>query len=220
MLKKYKNQIYEQIIADGFLVQDFEYTTENNTEKFCVKDSNLWFAFHSQKESYDIFRFSFTIFAPTVQISQNSVNASFDKVLLSFSNWLKRQVSQFVKERDDVDLFESFKANENFNFTDFNEEIHEVFSIDEVQLIKGKLLELNNHIKETYNATSIQGARIEAALMYLAEAAENKTKFDWRGTLISTFLSIMTTLTLDTNSGASLWNYIVNLFSSIKLLSK
>lgn len=221
MLKKHKNQIFEQIINQGYLIQDFEHKTlTGNVDEFRIKGSDLWFSFHLLEDSYNSFRFSYTIFAPTVQISKNGANTTFDKALLSFSNWLKQQVSQHISERDRVDMFESFKAHENFNFTDFDEEIHNNFSSEEILFIKEKLLELNQHIQETYDITNIQSTRIEAALLYLAEAVENTTKFDWRGTLISTFLSIITTLTLDTNSGSKLWNYIINLFSQIKLLSK
>lgn len=221
MLKKLKNQIFEQIIIDGYLIQDFEHNVlPGNIDEFRVKESELWFAFHQQVESYESFLYSYTRFTPTVQISKSSVNCTFDKALSSFSNWLNRQVSQFVDERESVDLFERFSTNENFNFTEFDEEIHNSFTKNEILFIKTKLLELNNHIQETYNTNTTQNARIEAALLYLSEAVEKSTKFDWRGTLISTFLSIITTLTLDTNSGAALWNYIMNLFSQIKLLSK
>ena len=65
-------EIFEQIIKEGYLIQDFEHRTlTGNVNEFRIKGSDLWFSFHLLEDSYNSFRFSYTVFAPTVQISKN-----------------------------------------------------------------------------------------------------------------------------------------------------
>ena len=221
MLKKHRNKIFEQIQADGFDIADFELNQLNeSTDRVIVKDSSLWFQFNMQPESYDHFRFAFSRFTPNVNSSTHNNTVMFDKALLNLSSWLSSEVSQLISERDGEDLFDSFTKNSGFSFDNFDDDVHDKFSSSEVKFIRSKLDLLSMHIIETFEMTTEQNRRIESAIKYLQETVEERTKFDWRGILFSTILSIITTLTLDSEKGAKLWNFTVKLFEKINLLTK
>ncbi|NUY82726.1 hypothetical protein HUK80_17620 [Flavobacterium sp. MAH-1] len=220
MLKKHKNEIFEIIKSEGYAHQDFEFKNINtNVDRVLVKGSSLFFDFYQQESSFELYKWVYAIFAPKPRNSNITPNAEyFSKVKTAFTSWLKSEVSQFIAEREGEDLFENLKNKAEFNFEDFDSDIHEKFEQSEIAFIKTKLLELKSYVQANFESSQEQNLKIESAILYLSEAVETKSKFDWRGLLVSTVFSIITTLTLDTQKGAELWNFTIEMFRQIRLL--
>lgn len=140
-----------------------------------------------------------------------------DEVCEHLGKWIRYEVSQYHRELNTIDKWNSLKTNSQsinlINFDDF-----EQFSIEEKKIAVSGIEELKTRIGKHFTLTEKELSEIHSKLNYLIERTDKLNKFDWKGTTLNVILSIITNLSFDTQQGAQLWGFVKSVFSN-KLIS-
>jgi hypothetical protein len=226
MRKKYSNQLFLKIKELGYEPIDFK-VTEDITEELPSKilqfrDTPFYFTIRNETNSFDLFDYKYTIFAPNYPDSDYSPSsgfAYFDLVLQGFNDWIKTEVKEYLYEETEPDLWDNYNMQDkSLNFENINFEDLESFTNQEKSQILMSINELKLLIHKEIVTSDKEQLLINARLDYLIEATERLNKYDWKGLVISTLIGITTTLTLDTQKGQLLIELFKRIFNSLPKL--
>jgi hypothetical protein len=93
-----------------------------------------------------------------------------------------------------------------------------VFTENEKEQLKLALNDLKILIIEKFTETQSQIDLVSQNVNYLIEKVESLNKFDWKSVAMSVVVNICTSLMLDPEKARLIWNWFVNLVSSIPRL--
>ena len=221
MLKKYKNQFVEfinnfDVGTNDYSILEIEGTEDNpgGDLELKINDTEFFFRIKSYAGDWNLFWIEFRAFEPTYPVKTLPKSAEyfdFDWCLRWLEIWTNKHLKEYYDELKRPDLLEAFKEGQKNNIEEIDFDKNEPFSNSERQLLKQGLTEIKSLIKEEFDFTKGQLNLIENRINYLEEATDRLNKTDWKGILISTIFSIITSLALDpTNS-----RKIIRLFSKI-----
>lgn len=220
MLKKYKNQFVEFINGFDLGTSDFKINVldndENNAQniELVVKNSPFFFRIMSYPENWNLFWVEFKAFKPTFPTESWPVGSeymNFEECLTHLEYWKSRHLDEYFEEETRPDLLESFARTKTYNISEINFDTNEPFLSSEKKIIKSGLEEIKLLIREEFDFTQSQIGIIDNRIKYLEEAIDRLNKTDWKSLLISTILSIIISLALDTNNSEKM----IKLFSKI-----
>jgi hypothetical protein len=225
MLKKYKNQLAELITSLSLPVNNLSVVTENESSGSVtyirLKDHPLYFGIIESQDSFDSFKYKHVRFSPGLpETTPQGYNSTFSNILNVFERWVKNDLNEYLNEAHIPDMLEGLlSSNGSFsmNTIDFNS--NELFTFEERRLLKVGLEEIKTLVKESLNLTEGEFSILNSRIDYLEEASDRLNKFDWKGVLISTVLSIITTLTLDTEKGRVLYDLFSKVLENLPKLN-
>lgn len=229
-----KNKIFEFLNGSSYSLNDFkiiekvEIIISNGlqdkipTITITYKDTPLKFEISNPFESFDQYRFRYIIYGPNLkwsnQLPKDQVGY-FHDVISGFQFWLDKQVQPYTKELTQIDLWEEYlKAPGSVTF-DINSKFDtSLFTEGEKEQLKLALGGLKTLIIEKFTETQLQIDLVSQNINYLVEKVDHLNKFDWRGVAISILINICTSLMLDPQKAKIIWNWFVNLISTIRVL--
>lgn len=181
------------------------------------------FYISESKESWDSFNSWYMLFAPVyrdTEVFPPHGNGNIDTVIEDVRFWFK-EIDDSLEEAAAFDMWEEYKKGSKLldvQNIDFND--HTNFSVEEKHQILLGVKDLKLLIQQQFNTTAEQQAIVDERLDYLAGAIDRMNKFDWKSILLSTVLSIITTLTLDTEKGAQLFELVRKVFIIIPTITE
>lgn len=213
ILKKYKNELFNVLIESTIGVDHFD-TVDEITEnilsqkfsylKILLRNSRLVFKVIPSSVSFDKFGVNYTRFAPN--FPESNVSAlivqidNFGDVKSKFIEWLNNDVSRYLSDKNELDLWSNYLAIQaNFTEIDYREEV--TFTLVERQQIKNTLNQFQLSLVQKIKFDSGQLDVINERTAYLIEAVDRLNKTDWKGVAISTMIGLVTALSVDVNTG-------------------
>jgi hypothetical protein len=145
----------------------------------------------------------------------------FDDVISIFEQWIEEEVKPLVQDENTDDLW-SYVVTETPLSIIASPVIAQhntsSFSADEKAVIQSALAEFRRLLTVEFAPSEAQASEIHSKLTYLVEATNRLNKFDWQGLIIGTILSIVITLSLDTERGRQLWQILLRAFEQARRL--
>lgn len=92
------------------------------------------------------------------------------------------------------------------------------FLNEEKAQLRLSLNEFRLLIKENFDPTADQMNIVDERLNYLSDALDRLNKFDWKSVLLSSAVSIVTALSLDTARGKLLFDFLKQAFMHVVFL--
>ena len=234
MLKKYKNELYDLIIKEGWIIEDFipEFkmvedigvwgldTHDMPLMSLHFKDSNFIFEIYQSPENFHTFKYRYTSFTPKMVLPDWPRNfESLNNAENAIKRWLLN-IKSFLDEKGGIDLWEQLNnRNKSLDISVIDFDNTEEFNFEEKAQVKLGLNDLKFIIAREF---SLQGEAITLVndrLDYLIDSVERLNKFDWKSVLMSTILSIIIALSLDTERGNILFELFKSIFIKIPQLS-
>lgn len=234
ILKKYKNEFLQEIIKEGLnpkifqtkekldiigTLADFRFSYP--TRAFIIKLRNTKLLFSFKYDSfYNEFHFRQISFMPKFYESQWHGERKFEKIKEHFLSWLRTSVKEFIKDKEQPDLWAELKNHRLFlDDVEITDENTSDFSEQEKTDLRNSLENFKKIIGENFKPNPKQTEYINKQLDYLSEAVERLNRFDWRGLAISTLMSIAINLSVDTEKGRLLFSLFQQaIHSATKLL--
>lgn len=229
MLKRDKNGFIKIIEELGLNFNQFEAFEEerDNYPTFIIRfrDAPFEFLVRNPKHSYTLYATAFTQFTPGFTRNEGynypDWKSDIEEVYDQFSYWLENHVKLYLEEQDIPDLWSKVERERKLfmSLEEDEEDDYRPFTIEEKKFIYIAIKELRVNIVNNYAHNAEEIKLIDQKLNYLTEAVERLNRFDWKSLLISTLMGIITTLSLDTNSGRALFELAKQIFTgAIKFL--
>jgi hypothetical protein len=223
MLKKYKNQFITIIEAAGFSPSDFvgeESIGDSNFPTFTMTYRNTPFIFitRNEIEDYHSFDCAHTLFAvefPLCEYFPSQGFTTIENIYDRFIIWLNRHIREYLDEQELPDLWEQIN-NERPLVSDeviTDDELHP-FTDEEKQQIRLSINEFKLLLIDRFEPNEAQLQIIDNRLDYISNGLDRLNRFDWRGILLSSLISISVALSLDTMKGRQLYELFRQVFSS------
>lgn len=225
MLKKYTNQLLDLIIAEGFNINEFNLSRDQNHKMgdaavIELVSSKLKFNILPQN-SFNNFKVQFTLFRPNyVTIERPLQTREFiqiDGVKRFLKVWLNKEVKPFLKNKETPDHWKIIKKNplviEGINFNE-----NEPFSVDEQESLKSGLDEIKFLVKQNFELNKKQIALTYKKINYLIDATKRLNKTDWKIICITTVGAIAYDLAFDDAKRETLYNLFSKIWSYLQLL--
>lgn len=220
ILKKYKNELFTVLETSGVSIDSFEVKNETkqnmlgqemHTFKILLIDSPLYFTVIESPLSFDQFGVTYIKFAPKFSEFDSAgflVQADdFDTVKNKFMSWLNSDILNYLDDKNGFDLWKDYFSH-NINFTKINYQDLSKFTAKEREQVKIGLDQFKISLITKITFDSRQLEAIGQRIKYLSEAVDRLDKTDWKSIAISTILSLITALSVDTNTG----KLIIDLF--------
>jgi len=219
MQARHKLAIKEYLDESDFELTLFEFKSEDrfrillrNTElRFEVsqdpKNFNLFFMYHSQYQpDYPL----------TGPIGNNN---SISKVIGQIGHWLRNVVEPYLQE---IKLSQEWNSFENNIFFDgsFNSEVNDLSNLtdSEIKFLESAVSQIKSEIRVEFEPPVERMKEIDKKLDYLVESTDRLNRFDLKGAIVNTMLSIGINLGVDTESGKTLFKIFTDAFNSIPVL--
>ncbi len=224
MLKKYKNQFISIIEAAGFSPSEFvgEESIDNETSLpiFTMSYRNTPFIFitRNEMENYHSFDCAHTLFAVKFPLSEYFPKQGFTSIEYIhdiFINWLNRHIREYLDEQELPDLWEQINNERPFvNNEIITDNELQTFTDEEKKQIRLSISEFKLLLKDRFSPNETQLQIIDNRLDYISNGLDRLNRFDWRGILLSSLISISVALSLDTMKGRQLYELFRQVFSS------
>jgi hypothetical protein len=227
MKNKYKNRLFHLIRELNFSPNDFVLSEDDDDGAFVVTYSQtpLKFFIREADDEFDIFDSNFTTYSPQYYESEPYPKDDFDifdKVLSNFKDWIKYHVQKYISgQEDEDDLWSEYLiGNQSIEFKEISFDNQSSFTTKEKKQVVIAINELKFLIQTNIATSSEEQKIVSDRLDYLVENIDRLNKFEWKSMLLSTLISISITLSLDTESGRILFEYLKKVFSTFpKLLA-
>ncbi len=227
-----KNKIFEYLSTIHGGLNDFKIIEKKeNTinpsrivpiSTIVYKETPLHFEISCPFETFDQYRYRYTVFGPNYQWSSyfpiNQVGY-FSDVYKGFQRWIVNQVDEYIKETLVTDLWEEYsKVPRAITFEKDNVFDASQFTQNEKQQISLALNDLKKLVIEKFTETQAQVELVSSNVEYLVEKVDILNKFDWRSVAIAVVVNICTGLMLDPDKAKMIWDWFVSLISTIPRL--
>ncbi len=227
MKNKYKNRLLHLILELNFSPSDFKLTEEDDEGNFVVtyNQTPLKFFIREAYDAFDLFDSNYTTYSPQYDETEPYPKDDFDvfdKVLSNFKDWIKYHVKKYIEGLEDEDDLwsEYLNGNQSLEFKEISFDNRSNFTVEERKQVVIAINELKFLIQTNIATSNHEQKIVSDRLDYLIENIERLNKFEWKSMLLSTLISISITLSLDTESGRIIFEYLKKVFSTFpKLLA-
>lgn len=138
-----------------------------------------------------------------------------------FGDWLKEHVQAYIENLSVPNYWELMEGEgQSFFSTDGKDSEFEKFNKDEITRIRMSINEFKILIVKEFDPSDEEIKLINSRLKYLSDSLDRLNKFDWKGLVVSTLISISITLSMDTNTGNRLFELFKSVFSGAIMLLK
>lgn len=210
MRPKYKNQIFNYLLKMGWDINDFE--IQDSTEIFEIqyKGTPLCFRFYFPI-SFDSFIPSYVTYSPNWyhdKERQSDWSATFSL----FEDWLKEHVKLYIEDLNTLDLWDEYiKSNNAVCYKNIDFDSLENFTPEEQQQLQMSINELKGLIIDKFQLQVEQQKIVNERLDYLITATTRLNKFDWKGVVVNTIISLIIALAFDSEKA----NQFIELFKVV-----
>ena len=210
MLKSQKNDVFDSIEKQGLSPSlfEFEESITGTTVILRVKNTEYFFNFLQNQNNGHFARF-----CPGHDVHTDSSNTgSWLEQLLCLRRWVK-YVTRELNAQDKWKILQEEIAN--MNFGDINYDSSQ-FNIQEYELLKLNI----GALKVNISKMDILESKVEVInikLDHLLDLAKSMNKTDWKSLFIGTFISLFIQLSIDKQTGQTIWQYIQSVFSTFLL---
>ncbi len=218
MFKADKNALF-QFLVEKRRINEFDIENYENSLIIVYKDSPMRFKITPTTTSTKTYNVSKTLFNSKFSLADFSLPLNIKQLISFFSGWLDDELRDYIYDLNAVDLWELYKSNQNPS-ADFSNDINDTgnFSEDEKKLIGFAIKDLRAFILEKFEVSETRQKNLDEKLDYLISATNRLQKRDWRGILLSTFIGIVTNLSIGQDQGKIIWDYFMQLLSGIPKL--
>lgn len=222
MLKRYKNALLEAVQQAGLDATQFRVTEDiiHQHPSFVLHFQNtpMMFVIRNPEHDFHIFDCSFVGFSPSYSDSSYYPHEGFEdfeNILPIFKDWLNHSINAYLEEMLIPDMWSQIESQKSImNGSSIGSDDTSNFSFEEKTELRLALQEFRLLVAKNFTPSDEEMKLVSDRLEYLAEATNRLNRFDWRGLVISTLLSISTTLSLDTNSGRLLYGLFQQAFNA------
>ena len=211
---KYKNEIFNYLLTNKWDINDFN--VDDNEFEFIVqyKVTPLKFKFYFPND-FDFFFPSWIVYSPNWRSDGTNLSDWYTTFKL-FRKWLIT-IKNYIDDQNAIDLWDEYlKGNSVVYSKNIDFDNQDNFTPDEQQQLRMSINELKGLIINKFELLEEQQKIVNDRLDYLAEASVRLNKFDWKGTLVNTIMSISIALSLDTEKGKILLKLFQRIFQNIK----
>lgn len=207
---KYKNQIFNYLLRMGWDINDFE--IEDSTEMFAIqyRDTPLCFRFYFP-DSFDFFIPSYVTYSPRWD---NDMKGRYDwsGTFLLFQDWLSKHVKSYIEDLNTLDLWDEYiKSNNAVCYKNIDFDSQENFTPEEQQQLQMSINELKGLVINKFQLQVEQQKIVNERLDYLITATTRLNKFDWKGVVVNTIISLIIALAFDSEKA----NQFIELFKVV-----
>lgn len=218
MLKRHKNGFIGVIQEHGLDSQSFEVEEPvfDKVKAFVLRfrKSSMCFIVWPDEESFDRFQYSFTSFTPAFPSSGVRYSRDIDGVYESFSIWLKQDLALYIDNMLEPDFWEQITTQHDF-LSSSGETEYEQFDEEEKAQLRLKIGEFRLLVINKFGLSPEQIEMINRRLDYMSEALDRLNRFDWRGVVINSVVSISIALYLNNEQGRTLFNLFKRVFATV-----
>lgn len=188
-----------------------------------LRDSKICFAIRPYGGSFDTFAVRHSEFKANFPIRDQFIAdliATFSSDLNSvFKAWLANVVKPYLDDIRTPNLWQILEETRNHTKYELGKpEDFNSFSDEEKIKIRLSLHDFRLLVVKNFSPNQEELKSIDGRLKYLSDAIDKHNKFDWKGIAIQTVLSIIITLSLNTEQGNRMWQLFKNVFSSVLYL--
>jgi hypothetical protein len=175
------------------------------------RNTQFEFIIEYNKSNYHQFSGYYTSFTPDNRHVKFPSRGSYcdyiqmEEYLLLWFN----EIREFQRQMTEPDLWSKAIHNQIFTNDSF-EENDDKFTDAEKETLKNAISKLELTIKKSFELNQHQNEYVNKRLKYLTDSVDRQNKFDWKGTLLQTMISIGVNLSFDTHQG----NILFGLFQS------
>jgi hypothetical protein len=224
MLRKFKNPLFEQIVAAGLDPNDFESAEKHNAEtiRFDIsyRPIDLLFLLSQPVRQQTYFFVDVTRYvgdgnrSPLIRVG---VQITLPKVVDRFRKWLKDDVLAAIEDLGLPNFWaEAREAAAVASAFRRSARDADIFTPAERDAIKRELHAFRLVLVQTFEPDARQMEEIAESLSYLEAAVDRLNRFDWKGVALSTVIGIATSLSLDTEKGRLLWRLFQQAMSAVR----
>ncbi|MER2995940.1 hypothetical protein [Pontibacter populi] len=224
MLAKYKLEVKEYLKKSKFPISLFEF--ESN-DRFIIYLSNTELRFEVEQSSKDFqsFQVYHNQYKPGYPLlGPIGSNLKIANVIQHVDYWLKTAVEPYLDEINSSEIWRSFESNNlfegafNSDQSFVNTDDYSYLTAPEVQHLKNAISQIKDEIVREFQISNELEKEINGKLDYLIESTDRLNKFDMKGTILNTFLSIGINLGVDTETGKTLYGIFKDAFYSVPFL--
>lgn len=210
MRPKYKNEIFSYLITNNWDIIDFIVKEFDGNLRIYYKNTPLYFEFKATN-SYDNYWISYTCYSPNWDV-KTEYRYTWPRAILIFNNWLESEVKIYIEDQNTIDLWEEYmKSSKAVCSKNINFDSQENFTTEEQRQLQLSINELKGLIIDKFQLQEEQQEIINTRLDYLIEATSRLNRFDWKGTVINTIISLIIALSFDAEKA----NQLVKLFQIV-----
>ena len=220
MLSSYKFQIKEVIEKSDLEPNLFEYSTIESKFRITLKGTPLKFEIEQVQDDFNKFITWKTVYKPDFPMSNSPAHAyTMPQVIGDLNNWLGAVVDNYLNEVqldnkwNEVEYHSIFKNISTLGIDDKSP-----LNQEDKKLLKRAVTTIKQDIKEEFNPNSEALKQINYKLDYLTQSVDRLNRFDMKGAILNTLLSVGVNLGVDTQTGGRLVDIFKNAFSIIPSL--
>jgi hypothetical protein len=225
MRKKYRNELFALITDSQLPINDFSLKDEIIEDLPAVviqyKNTPFKFVIRNAKNSYEDFDYQYVPYSPEFIMGGMSEGfVDFDEVHSELDEWIESNIKAYLEDEEESDLWQEFnRGNSTVNLNEINFEEKSNFSKNEKAQLVMAMNELKFLIHKNFDTTNKEQDLVNQRIEYLIDSIDTLNKFDWKGSAISTIISIAISLTLDTEKGKLLFELFKRVLSIIPKIS-
>jgi hypothetical protein len=224
MQAKYKLAVRDHLGKSEFPISLFEFES-NDRFRIFLSNTELKFEIEQSPKDFNSFQIYYNQYKPDYPLlGPIGSNYKISNIFEHLDYWLKTAIEPYLNEVQSSELWRSFETRSLFNGvfdSDQNFENSDDYSyltVSEVQHLKNAVSQIKYEIQNEFQISNSLAKVINSKLDYLIESTDRLNKFDIKGTLLNTFLSIGINLGVDTESGKILYVIFKDAFSAAPFL--
>lgn len=219
MQARHKLAIKEHLEQSDFDLTLFEFKSE---ARFLIvlRHTELRFEVSQDPKNFNLFFMYQNEYKPGYPIiGPIGTNNNINKVFGQIDHWLKTVVHPYIQEVEFTEKWNSIESGKFFDGS-FNSDPDDMSMLTEpeVNFLKSAVRQIKSEIRKEFEPTAELVTEIDKKLDYLIESTERLNRFDLKGTILNTMLSIGINLGVDTESGKALFKIFNDAFNSIPVL--
>lgn len=237
LLPTYKNELFKLTNTEGFSPSDF--SINDNYEipikvfigskqygadlpfkppilyglRLGYRDTKFEFIIEYHKSDFHQFSGYFTSFTPDYSKIKFPFTDSYCnyKHLEEFVKIWFKEIKEYQRQISEPDLWSSVINKQIFTNDSFDDN-YDDFTEVEKETLRLAISKLGLAIKQSFEMNQKQNEYVKERLKYLTDSVDRLNKFDWKGTLLTTMISISVNLSVDTQRGTILFGLFQSAF--------
>ena len=216
LLTSQKDTLFESVESSGLSPSQFEFqetpsllSSGKMATRLIFKNSEYYFSFETHPNSLTA---HYAICCPGNIAHTEHHNSGLWHVQLNFVNqWLNNLIRE-INSPNKWDRLNKEIEGIGFNF----ENSEDKFTVSEYEDLKQRILILQTGIS-SIGLLPEQVSAINAKLDHLTDLAKVMNKFDWKGLLVGTIITIVIQLNVNSQNAQALWTLIKQIFNNYLL---
>ena len=223
MLNSQKTRLFELVGAEGldpaaFSVSETAMKDHSVVTIFRVRKSRVFFRAVAHPESWDHYACEWVTFSPafTSDKPRSTTFVSFSVVATSFRAWLRQHAAPFLAEESARDPWSQLGQEETFPGLSLSPPVDDdVFTPTEQIALAEALARFRNLALAEFKLEERQLRMLDERLAYLSAAIPRVTRFDWKNLALSSLVTVVTALSLNSDQGRQLLSLFRQAFSAV-----